>query len=316
MQAVAIVVAAGRGERMGRSARRPSSSSGRAAARARRPRLRGGPLGGEDRGGGAGAGARRRARALAALPKLLAVVAGGERRQDSVLAGLQPGARDFEGIVLVHDAARPLVDVELIEAVAQQAAADGRGAAGAAARGHRQARARGARRGDARPRRAGGAQTPQGFRCALLREACASALAAGIALTDEAMAVERLGHAVYAVPARSGTARSRRPTTSRGPRAWLRVSCTHEGWSDPEDRAGLRRPPPGGGPSPAPGRPGARAHARPRGPLGRRLRAPRRLRRAARGDRRGRHGQPLPEPRRALARGARAACSSRRCRGS
>ena len=53
------------------------------------------------------------------------MVAGGERRQDSVLAGLRQVPEDFDGVVLVHDAARPLVDVELIEAVAQQAAATG-----------------------------------------------------------------------------------------------------------------------------------------------------------------------------------------------
>ena len=56
----------------------------------------------------------------------------------------------------------------------------------------------------------GGAQTPQGFRIALLREALEAATRAGLELTDEAMAVERLGHAVAAVP---GSTRNRKLTT-------------------------------------------------------------------------------------------------------
>jgi 2-C-methyl-D-erythritol 4-phosphate cytidylyltransferase len=56
----------------------------------------------------------------------------------------------------------------------------------------------------------GGAQTPQGFRAGLLREACAAAASAGVEVTDEATAVERLGHAVHAVP---GSRRNRKITT-------------------------------------------------------------------------------------------------------
>jgi 2-C-methyl-D-erythritol 4-phosphate cytidylyltransferase len=44
------------------------------------------------------------------------------------------------------------------------------------------------------------AQTPQGFRHALLVEAYERARRDGVALTDEAMAVERIGHAVEALP--------------------------------------------------------------------------------------------------------------------
>ena len=53
------------------------------------------------------------------------VVAGGEARADSVIAGLlaltEAGHSD-ETIVLVHDAARPALTVELVEAVAAAAA--------------------------------------------------------------------------------------------------------------------------------------------------------------------------------------------------
>src|SRR5688572_16695467 len=58
---------------------------------------------------------------LRGLRKPATVVAGGERRQDSVRCGLAALPADFDGIVLVHDAARPLVDAALIETVAAAA---------------------------------------------------------------------------------------------------------------------------------------------------------------------------------------------------
>ncbi len=211
MQAVAIVLAAGRGERMG--AERPKTflelggeplllraarafeaapSVGRIVAVVPEREM---------------AAARER---LAPLAKLLAVVAGGERRQDSVLTGIRQLPEDFDGVVLVHDAARPLVDVELIEAVAQQAAATG-AALPVLPLVDTLKRVRGGRVVETLDRaELGGAQTPQGFRFALLREACEAALRAGVTVTDEAMAVERLGHAVHAIP---GSARNRKLTT-------------------------------------------------------------------------------------------------------
>jgi 2-C-methyl-D-erythritol 4-phosphate cytidylyltransferase len=49
------------------------------------------------------------------IQKPVIFVAGGERRQDSVFKGLNRIA-DHQGIVLIHDGARPLVTLELIEA--------------------------------------------------------------------------------------------------------------------------------------------------------------------------------------------------------
>src|SRR5438067_8409918 len=52
----------------------------------------------------------------ASLPrtsKVIAVVPGGERRQDSVRAGLEALDDSFD-VVAVHDAARPLLDPDLI----------------------------------------------------------------------------------------------------------------------------------------------------------------------------------------------------------
>jgi len=147
---------------------------------------------------------------LEPLAKLRAVVGGGERRQDSVAAGLAQLPAGFDGVVLVHDAARPLVEVELIEAVARQAVATG-AALPVLPLVDTVKRVRDGRVVETLDRSAlGGAQTPQGFRWPLLRDALAAARREGVELTDEAMAVERLGQAVHAVP---GSRRNRKLTT-------------------------------------------------------------------------------------------------------
>jgi 2-C-methyl-D-erythritol 4-phosphate cytidylyltransferase len=210
-KAVAILVGAGRGERMG--AERPKAFlelGGEPlllrAARAFEAAPSVGGLVAVVPNAETGA-----ARALLApLAKLREVVAGGERRQDSVLAGLAQLPEGFDGVVLIHDAARPLVEVELVEAVSERALATG-AALPVLPLVDTVKRVRGGRVVETLDRsELGGAQTPQGFRIALLREALEAAQRAGLELTDEAMAVERLGHAVDAVP---GSKRNRKLTT-------------------------------------------------------------------------------------------------------
>lgn len=147
---------------------------------------------------------------LGGLKKLQAVVAGGARRQDSVGAGLDHVGAASDGVVLVHDAARPLVSEETIALVAR------------AAREHGAAlpvleivdtikRICDGRVVETLDRRfLGAAQTPQGFRVGLLREAYREADRRGLVLTDEAMAVEALGRPVAVVP---GLASNRKLTT-------------------------------------------------------------------------------------------------------
>ena len=59
-------------------------------------------------------------------PSVSAVVAGGERRQDSVAAGVAalPGGPG-DAVILVHDGARPLVSADLVDAVARAASIHG-----------------------------------------------------------------------------------------------------------------------------------------------------------------------------------------------
>ena len=211
MQALAILVAAGRGERMG--AGRPKAFRDLAgeplllkAARVfeRAPSV--GAIVAVVPGDEVDAARDL----LAPLQKLRAVVAGGSRRQDSVLAGLKQAPEGFDGLVFVHDAARPFADVPLVEAVLRAAGESG-AALPVLGLVDTVKRVRDGRVLETLDRsELGAAQTPQGFRFRLLVEAYEAAFRDGITLTDEAMAVERLGVPVTAVP---GSARNRKITT-------------------------------------------------------------------------------------------------------
>jgi 2-C-methyl-D-erythritol 4-phosphate cytidylyltransferase len=149
----------------------------------------------------------------------LSVTAGGAERSDSVTHGLAalPGACT---VVLVHDAARPLVDQATIDEVIA-VARHGEGAVPALPLGDTLKEtvdpARHPVDGTAPlvsrtvPReRLWRAQTPQGFPRAVLEEAHARARHDGIQGTDDAMLVERLGGHVRLVP---GSVRNLKVTT-------------------------------------------------------------------------------------------------------
>jgi 2-C-methyl-D-erythritol 4-phosphate cytidylyltransferase len=217
MQSLAILVAAGRGERMGGSRPKAFLELAGEALVLRAARV-------FDRApsvsrivavvpGDELAAARA---LLASVGKVAAVVAGGERRQDSVREGLRQAPAGFDGVVLVHDAARPLVDVDLVEAVAGEAAAAG-AAVPLVPVVDTVKRVREGVVVETLDREAlGSAQTPQGFRFAVLAEAYEAAFRDGVTVTDEAMAVERLGAPVRAV---AGSPRNRKITT-REDLAW------------------------------------------------------------------------------------------------
>jgi 2-C-methyl-D-erythritol 4-phosphate cytidylyltransferase len=200
MESLAILVAAGQGQRMGAGSPKAFLSlagqplllwSARAFVEA--PSVSGIVAVVPD-------GHVARARTLLEPTRALrGAVAGGPRRQDSVQAGLAALPEGFDGLVLVHDAARPLLEVDLIERVVAAAAETGaalpvlevvdtvkRVEAGRVVETlDRTTLAR--------------AQTPQAFHYPLLVRAYAEAARAGLSLTDEAMAVEHLGAPVVAV---------------------------------------------------------------------------------------------------------------------
>ena len=128
------------------------------------------------------------------------VVAGGERRQDSVRSGLTALPAGPE-VVLVHDAARPFADRALIDRVIDATEKTGAAVPAVAVR-DTVKRVDLARRVVAAtiPREEIWlAQTPQGFRRPVLTAALAAGTPDGQA-TDEAMLAEQLGQAVSVVP--------------------------------------------------------------------------------------------------------------------
>jgi len=122
------------------------------------------------------------------------LVPGGQERMDSVESGLRVLPPEC-GVVLVHDAARPFVSGETIEAVVSRVDQD-RGAI-AAVRITDTLKESGSDSSLIHrtiPRdRVWRATTPQGFPRAVLVEAFARARADGVVGTDEASLVERLG---------------------------------------------------------------------------------------------------------------------------
>jgi 2-C-methyl-D-erythritol 4-phosphate cytidylyltransferase len=158
-------------------------------------------------------GQERRDQALLALSgeaKLGPVVAGGPTRQASVAAGLAVVDAAAE-VVLVHDAARPFVGCEVVQAVVA-AAREAGAAVPVMPVADTVKRLRDGRVAETLDRSGLAlAQTPQGFRAALLRRAYAACAAEGVEVTDEAMAVERLGEPVAAVPGNPANAKITTP---------------------------------------------------------------------------------------------------------
>jgi 2-C-methyl-D-erythritol 4-phosphate cytidylyltransferase / 2-C-methyl-D-erythritol 2,4-cyclodiphosphate synthase len=126
------------------------------------------------------------------------VVEGGERRQDSVANAVRAVAPSSQ-VIVIHDAARPLVTPAVIERTIAAAIKHGAAIAALPARDT-------VKRGDASRVIRGTlprdeiflAQTPQAFRVGVLRDALAIASTATDA-TDEAMLAEAAGHHVHLV---------------------------------------------------------------------------------------------------------------------
>jgi len=148
---------------------------------------------------GAAAAARGRWGAEFGRLRVTAVVEGGARRQDSAAAGfraLPPGAE----VVLIHDAARPLVRTEDAVRVAEAAAREGAALLAVPLSDTVKREGPAGRVAETLDRRGlWRAQTPQGFRRAVYAEALARAERDGAEATDDAALVERAGGAVALV---------------------------------------------------------------------------------------------------------------------
>jgi 2-C-methyl-D-erythritol 4-phosphate cytidylyltransferase len=129
-------------------------------------------------------------------PALIRFVSGGAERADSVLAGLESIAdlAADDDWVLVHDVARPCVRIEDIETLLREVASHPAGGLLANRVRDTMKRANGDEVAETVPRdQLWHALTPQVFRYGPLRDALQAAREAGVAVTDEAQALERLG---------------------------------------------------------------------------------------------------------------------------
>ena len=130
--------------------------------------------------------------------KFSRAVAGGKERQDSVRNALNLVE---DGYVLIHDGARPYVDMETIMRVLEAAAGTGAAVAAVPVKDTvRQTRGGDNTDSITLPRdRLYSVQTPQGFDVALIREAYAAAEGEGFLGTDDGGLAERAGHPVTIV---------------------------------------------------------------------------------------------------------------------
>jgi 2-C-methyl-D-erythritol 4-phosphate cytidylyltransferase len=142
------------------------------------------------------------------LDRLLVSV-GGRERGESVYNGLEDLPPEVR-VVLVHDAARPLVDAATIERVVR-AARSGRGAVAALplADTLKEVDETGSVVRTVDRSRFWRAQTPQGFPREILERAYREARAARVTATDDAALCERLGFPVVVV---RGTERAMKVT--------------------------------------------------------------------------------------------------------
>ncbi|MBW1604327.1 2-C-methyl-D-erythritol 4-phosphate cytidylyltransferase [Streptomyces sp. JJ66] len=145
------------------------------------------------------------------------VVPGGATRQESVRRGLDALPGEVE-IVLVHDAARPLVPADTVDAVAAAVRAGAPAVVPALPLTDTVKEVEPQAAGAPEPvistparARLRAVQTPQGFQRAVLAEAHAAFAGAGEGATDDAGMVERLGQPVVVVPGHEEAFKVTRP---------------------------------------------------------------------------------------------------------
>jgi 2-C-methyl-D-erythritol 4-phosphate cytidylyltransferase len=172
-------------------------------------------------------------RELALIPKLAPAVEGGVERQDSVRAGLEALPRGTSWVA-VHDAARPLLRPAAVSRVIEAARREGAAILAIPVRDTIK-RVRDGRILETPARsECWAAQTPQVFRASLLREALAKAAAEGFTGTDDAQIVERLGVRVAVVAGDSDNLKLTHPedlAVAEG-----RLALRARGLRDPDER--------------------------------------------------------------------------------
>jgi 2-C-methyl-D-erythritol 4-phosphate cytidylyltransferase len=129
------------------------------------------------------------------------LIPGGRERQASVFNGLEASSGQDDDAVLIHDGVRPFVSVDDLVRCLEAVKRHGACIAGVPASDTLKAVEADGRISQTLPRETiWQAQTPQGFRLGIIREAHRRARDDAFVGTDDAQLVERLGHAVTIVP--------------------------------------------------------------------------------------------------------------------
>jgi 2-C-methyl-D-erythritol 4-phosphate cytidylyltransferase len=134
-----------------------------------------------------------------AVEKVAGVVVGGAERQDSVRNGLMACSAADQDIVLIHDAVRPFFPLPQLDTLLDEAEAKGASLLAVPVQDTVKEVVDGRVVRTAERSRLWLAQTPQAFRCALIREAHLRADQQGYRGTDDASLVEWCGWPVAVV---------------------------------------------------------------------------------------------------------------------
>ncbi|MCC6619053.1 MAG: 2-C-methyl-D-erythritol 4-phosphate cytidylyltransferase [Chloroflexi bacterium] len=168
--------------------------------------------------------------ALPADAERCLIVAGGDERADSVISGLRAlteAGHDDDALVLVHDAARPAVSVELMRAVVDAAARIDGAVVPVVPVSDSLKRVRAERVAGAIERdEVAAAQTPQAARLGTLRAAIEEAHAWGRPITDDAGAMAAAGVPVHVIPGDPANRKLTDPADLPAMRALLAARAT------------------------------------------------------------------------------------------
>lgn len=126
------------------------------------------------------------------LSKVKKIIRGGPTRMHSVRLGTQEVSRDA-GLIAIHDGARPLVTVDVIEEAVEQARKSGAAAPAIPVKDTIKIAVNDLVEETLDRSVLRAVQTPQVFEASLIRAALQKAVEDGSALTDDCSAVERLG---------------------------------------------------------------------------------------------------------------------------
>jgi len=130
-------------------------------------------------------------------PKLSSIVSGGKERLDSVMAGLSMVSSD-SGIVLIHDAARPLIKPGQIKAVIRAVKKHGAAVLAAPVTDTIKKASGGRITGTVDRSHLWKAQTPQGFKMSVLKKSHFTRQ--NVSATDDSQLVEMIKGNVHIVP--------------------------------------------------------------------------------------------------------------------